>query len=163
MRRYRGLASVCAVLVLVLSLPAFAGSISNFSGVQLKGASGNVSGSFSFSSSNDQVSNLSLSFAGSTFGSVNVSDPSGLKGTKEGQDWLFVWSTKENGDTIWCSILFNPLTDQYQLGGWIDNWKNQGDFNYLQVPEGGTPLSFLMLSGLALFAGILVSGKRRRT
>jgi hypothetical protein len=31
------------------------------------------------------------------------------------------------------------------------------------VPEGETPLSYLMLSGIAMFAGILISGKQRRT
>jgi hypothetical protein len=32
----------------------------------------------------------------------------------------------------------------------------------MSVPEGGTPLPYLMLSGFAILAGILISGKRRR-
>jgi hypothetical protein len=162
MRRYCKLASVCVAFLLVGSLPALADSNHNFSNVQLQRASDAVSGSFTFNRSTDQLSNSSLWFAGSLFGGVKVSDPNGVNGTKLGQDWLFGWSTQKSGDTIWGSVLFNPLTNQSELGESISNWKGDGKSDFFAVPEGGTPLSYLMLSGLAIFAGILISGKQRR-
>jgi hypothetical protein len=38
---------------------------------------------------------------------------------------------------------------------------DQGD-DCVSVPEGGSPLSYLILSGLAVIAGILISGKQYR-
>jgi hypothetical protein len=60
-------------------------------------------------------------------------------------------------------MLFNTITNQFEVGGGIRNRSNQGDFNYISVPEGGTPLSYLVLSGIAMFAWILISGKQCRT
>jgi hypothetical protein len=60
-------------------------------------------------------------------------------------------------------MLFNTITNRFEVGGGIGNRRKQGDFNYISVPDGGTPLSYLMLSGIAMFAGILIYGKQRRT
>jgi hypothetical protein len=158
MTRYFTLA-MCAALLLVLSLPALADSDS-FSNVQLKGASGTVSGSFTFS--NGTFSNLSLSFKDGVFGVVNAFDASGGKGQQQGQWYVFTWKTKVGKDWVWNKVSFDPSNGQYHESGWIANRQDKGKFN-LQVPEGGTPLSYLVLSGLAVFAGILMSGKRRRT
>jgi hypothetical protein len=164
MGRYCKLASLCAAFLLILSLPALAGSVNSFSNVKLQGVSGTVSGSFTFDSTTDQFSNCSLSFTGSAFNGVNVNDPNSVKGTYvPGQGWLFVWGTNDkSGDTIWYSILLNPATNQYWTAGWIANWQQHGNFNYSQVPEGGAELTYLLLSAMAVFCGILMSGKQRR-
>jgi hypothetical protein len=167
MRRYCKLASVCALFLLAVSLSASAGSINNFDfeNATLTGVSkgGTVSGSFSFNSKTDQFSNISISFVSSVFGTVDASDPRWGNGSYQGKGWWeFTWKPKVDGDTIVYSMLFNTITGQFQASGSIANWQNQkGNFD-LSVPEGGTPLSYLMLSGLAVFAGILISGKQRR-
>ncbi|MGA9963623.1 MAG: hypothetical protein WBQ10_00325, partial [Terriglobales bacterium] len=68
MMRYLKLASVSALFLLAASLSAFANSNDSFSNVNLTGVSGTVSGNFTFNSSNDTFSGLSLSFGGSVFG-----------------------------------------------------------------------------------------------
>lgn len=45
----------------------------------------------------------------------------------------------------------------------IENSKHQGDFNSLTIPEGGGPLSYSILCGLTMFAGILIARKQRCT
>ncbi|MGA8735359.1 MAG: hypothetical protein WB558_15690 [Terriglobales bacterium] len=84
-----------------------------------------------------------------------------MKGTRVGNDWRFVWSTQKGKDTIWYSVLFNPATNQFQASGWIENSKHQGDFNTMMVAEGGSRLSYGMLSGLTMLAGILIARKKR--
>jgi hypothetical protein len=157
--------SACTLFLLAVSLTASAGSLDQFKNAALTGVSkgGTVSGSFSFNSQTDQFSNISVSFVSSAFGNVNANDPSSGHGTYVGKGWWeYTWLTKVDGDTVVYSMLFNPTTNQFDVGGGIGNWSNQGEFNYLSVPEGGTPLAFLMLSGLAMFAGILIAGKQRR-
>jgi hypothetical protein len=147
--------------VLAVSLCASADSNDSFSNVSLTGVSGTASGSFSFNSSTDTFSNVSLSISGGVFSGDNAS------GGKGGGCILgicgFYWQTQlANGDWVVDTILLNLKTGQYQDFGGIYNWKNDGDFNYLSVPEGGAVLSYLTLSGFAMLAGILISGKRRR-
>jgi hypothetical protein len=166
MRRYGKLAGVCGLFLLAMSLTASAGSIDQFKNAALTGVSkgGTVSGSFSFNSKTDQFSNISVSIVSSVFGKINVSDRHAGHGTYKGQGWWkYTWKTKVDGDRIVDSMLFNTITNQFEVGGGIRNRRNQGDFNYISVPEGGTPLSYLMLSGIAMFAGILISEKQRCT
>jgi hypothetical protein len=166
MRRYSKLGGVCGLFLLAVSLTASAGSIDHFKDVALTGVSkgGTVSGSFSFNNKTDQFSNISVSIVSSVFGKINVSDPYSGHGTYEGQGWWeYTWKAKVHGDTIVDSMLFNTITNRFEVGGGIGNRRTQGDFNYISVPEGGTPLSYLMLSGIAMFAGILIYGKQRRT
>jgi hypothetical protein len=154
------------LFLLAMSLTASAGSIDQFKNAALTGVSkgGTVSGSFSFNSKTDQFSNISVSIVSSVFGKINVSDPHSGHGTYEGQGcWEYRWKTKVDGDTIVYSMLFNTITNQFEVGGAISNWRHQGDFNYISVPEGGTSLSYLVLSGIAMFAAVLISGKLRRT
>jgi hypothetical protein len=166
MRRYDKLAGVCGLFLLAMSLTASADSIDQFKNAALTGVSkgGTVSGSFSFNSKTDQFSNISVSIVSSVFGKINVSDRYSGHGTYKGQGWWeYTWKTKVHGDTIVYSMLFNTITNRFEVGGGIGNRRKQGDFNYISVPEGGTPLSYLMLSGIAMFAGILIYGKQRRT
>src|SRR5580692_347814 len=160
MRRFK-LATVCVMFLLAVSLSASACSGDCFSNVNLTGVSGSASGSFTFNTSTDTFSNLSLSFNGGVFNGITASDKNG-----GGSCFLGVcgisWKTVVNGDTVWNTVVLNLKTGQYQDFGGIYNWKNQGTFNYLQVPEGGNSLVYLMLSSIALFAGFLTSRKRRR-
>ena len=159
--------SVCAAFLLVLSLPAFAGSVYNFSSQSITGNSGStVSGSFTFtpSGSGGTFSNLSLSFNGGVFNGINASDPSGGNAICWHGSCRFSWKEQVGKIWVWDTIVLNLKTGAYQDFGGIYSWRNQWNFDPpLPVPEGGTPLAYLMLSGLAVFAGILLSGKKRRT
>jgi hypothetical protein len=162
------MAIVSVVLLLVLSLPAFADSNGSFSNEKLIGSSGStLSGSFTFTgnASGGTFSNLSLSFNGGAFGGVSASDAKGGKATCAFGLCSFSWKAKAaNGDWVWDKIVLNVKTGQYQDFGRINNWQNRWKFDPpVPVPEGGTPLSYLMLSGLAVSFGILMSGKQRRT
>lgn len=156
------LATVCALFLLAASLSASAGSTDNFSNVSLTGVSGDASGSFTFNSSTDTFSNLSVSFSGGVFNGIGASDTPGGKGTCISGVCEFSWQTTlKNGDTVWETILLNVKTGQYQDLGGIFNQRNDGNFNYLSVAEGGNSLAYLMLCGIALFASIVASRKRR--
>jgi hypothetical protein len=163
MRRCLKLASPLALFLLAVSLSASAGSTDSFSNVSLTGVSGTVSGSFTFNSSSDTFSAISLSFNGGVFGGVNAQNGGGNGSCILGVCG-FSWQAQlANGNWVWDTILLNLKTGQYQDLGGIYNWKNGGNFNYLSVPEGDAPLSYLLLSGFAMLAGILISGKHRRT
>jgi|SRR5271165_2340439 len=163
MRRSYKLASICAVSLLFMCLPAFADSNDNFSNVQLQGASGTVSGSFTFNSQTDRFSNVSISFVSPVFGTVNVN----LGNFMGQQGWNGLWGFKwwglaSNGDFVQYNVTLNA-NGTFQVSGGIADWQgDHGTFNYLSVPEGGARLSYLTLSGLAILAGIFVSGKQRR-
>lgn len=164
MGRYCKLASICAALLLLVCLPALADSNDNFSKEKLTGSSGStVSGSFTFtgSASGGTFSGLSLSFNGGAFAGINASDPSGGKATCLLGFCGFSWKTQVGSGWIWDTIVLNVATGQYQDFGGIRNWQNQWNFDPMSVPEGGATLSYVMLSGLAVLAGILISGKRR--
>jgi hypothetical protein len=167
MRRYFGTLGVAALFLLLACLPASAGPICNFCGVTLKGvANTTASGTFSFS--NGQFSNISISFSGnSMFGGIQAIDTKAIAGhlDKKTGFWSFVWTTHVQGNSIVYSILFNPTTNQFwALGSIYKNRNNGGYFdNYFTVPEGGAILSYLFLSGAAVFAGIILSGRQRRT
>src|ERR1700733_5856567 len=162
MKRYSKFAAVSVMFVLALSICASASSNDNFSG-PLQGASGNVSGSFTFNSSNDSFSNVTLSFTGCTFGNVNASDSNGGPGSCKNGVCEFVWETQVGSDTIWDVILVTLSTGQFQDAGTISNYKNNGGFNYMSTPEGGSALAYLFMSALAVFGAIALSGRNRRT
>lgn len=162
MRRYFRLVLVTGVLLAVVSL-ASAGSVNDsFSGAALTGVSGTASGSFTFDSVKDTFSNLSLSFDTGVFKGIGAKDNNGGQATCILNLCGFSWRTIVNGDSIWNTIVLNIQTGQYQDFGGIYNWKNRGGFDYLSVAEGGATLAYLMLSALAVFAGIFISGKHRR-
>ena len=160
--RFLKLASVSALFLLAASLSAFANSNDSFSNVNLTGVSGTVSGGFTFNSSNDTFSNISLLFNGGVFNGGSASDGGGKATCLFG--WCgFSWQAQAtDGAWVTDSIIVNLKTGQFLDLGGIYQGTNDGDFKYLSVPEGGTPLPYLMLSGFAILAGILVSGKRRR-
>jgi len=163
MFRCSKLVAVFTLFVLAVSLCASAGPIDNFSGAKLTGVSqgGTVSGTFSFSTTTHQFSSIAVSFVSSVFGNVNATCQGWINGTYANGLWSFQWSTVKNGDLINYKINFNPATGQFTASGSIANWWNQGKFS-MSVPEGETPLSYLMLSGFAMFAGIVIAGRRRR-
>jgi|SRR5208282_370783 hypothetical protein len=163
--RYLKLTTICGLFLLAVSLSASAGSVDSFNNAALTGVSngGNVSGTFSFDSHTDQFANISVSFVSSVFGNINASDPGPMWGTYSNGKWSFQWQTWKGLDLITYSITYNPATNQFTAGGSIkDIWGDKGNFNY-SVPEGGTPLSYLVLSALAMLIGILMSGKQSRS
>jgi hypothetical protein len=168
MRSYLRLASVCVFFLLAVSLSASANSSNDgFNNVNLTGVpgGGTVSGAFSFNSQTGLFSNISVSFVSSLFGNINASDPFSIYGTKNnaGQySFQFQAFNLKGGDWITYNVLYNPLTNQFSASGSIANLWNQGNFNYMSAPEGGAQLSYLLLSGLAMFVGILMSRKQRR-
>jgi hypothetical protein len=165
MRRCSKLAVACALFLLCVSLSAFANSSNGgFSNVSLTGVSGTASGSFTFNFANDTFSKLTLAFNGGVFNGMGAKNGGGNATCLLGVCGFF-WKTQmANGDWAWDTILINIRTGQYQAYGGISNWQHQGDFKYnMAVPEGGTALAYLMLSGFAIFAAILIAGKRRRT
>lgn len=159
MKRSFRLAAICAAFVLSVAMCASAGSTDNFSGT-LVGASGSESGSFTFNSATG-FSNISLSFAGSTFGNVNASNGGG-KATCSNGLCGYYWQTTVGSDTIWDAIVVNLATGQFEDFGGIYNSQNQGGWNYISSPEGGSVLAYLFLSAFAVFGAIFVSGKYRR-
>jgi hypothetical protein len=161
MSRCLKLAATCAVFLLAVSLSASACSGDCFTNVNLSGNSGgNASGSFTFNTSTDTFSNLSVSFNGGAFNGMSASDNKGGGGCILGICG-FSWKTIVNGDTVWNTIILNLKTGQFEDIGGIYNWKNQGNFNYMAVAEGGNSLAYLLLSGIALFVAIFTSRKRR--
>lgn len=163
MGRSLKISGIWAIFIFLASLSASAGTICNFSNVKLTGTSGsNVSGTFTVDSTNHTFSNVSISFNGGAFGGINANGAN-MQGTWiQGQQYLYSWLTLVNGNLVGWAILYDFKTGQYEEWGGIANWQNKGSFNYLSVPEGGAELTYMMLSGIALFAGILVSGKQRR-
>jgi hypothetical protein len=166
MLRSLKLATVCVISLLALSLSAYANSNDSFQNAILTGVShgGDVSGTFDFNSSTNQFSNISVSFVSTVFGDVNASDFGSINGVYNHVtgNWSFQWQTIKNGDLITYDVIYNPNTNQFTASGSIQNLWNQGKFNYMQVPEGGNSLAYLLLSGIALFVAIFLSRKQRR-
>jgi hypothetical protein len=166
MLRSLKVSAVCMMLVLAMSLCASANSNDSFKNATLTGIShgGDVSGTFDFNSTTHQFSDISVSFSSTVLGSGSVTDLGSINGIYNHStgNWSFQWQAfASNGDLVTYDVVFNPNTNQFTANGSIQNWWNQGSFNYMQVPEGGTQVAYLMLSGLAMFAGILISRKQR--
>ncbi len=161
MFRYSKLASVFALFVLAVSISASADSNNSFN-VNLTGISGTVSGNFTFDSTKNSFSGLTLTFNGGMFDGVKAGNGGG-KGLCLLGVCQYTWQKHMNtGAWVWETIVFNIKNGQFQDYGGIYKGKYNGGFNYMSMPEGETALAYLMLSGLAMFAGIVVAGKRRR-
>jgi hypothetical protein len=160
--------AVAAVAFLsLLCLPALADSHSSFSNEKLTGASGStLSGSFTFTgnASGGTFSHISLQFNGGAFNGVNASSNGGKATCLLGICGISFRTRASNDQWVWDTILLNVNTGKYTDLGKIHNWKNGWNFDPpgMSVPEGGTSLAYLVVSGLAVFAGIVISGKRRR-
>jgi hypothetical protein len=144
--------------VIALSTGAFAGSVDTFNySTNLSGVSNTtVQGTFTYNTSTDTFTLASLSFAGnSIFNGISGND------TKPQSGNTFVLNETIDGYTVSYTIVLNPLTGSYTADGSISYGGTKGSFNY-QVPEGGARLSYLLASGMALFAGIFLAGKQRR-
>jgi hypothetical protein len=147
-----------------LSLSAYANSNDSFQNATLTGVSGggDVSGTFDFN--NGKFSDISVSFVSTVFGNVSATDSGSINGIYNSAKgtWSFQWQTIKGWDLITYDVVYNPSTNQFTASGSIQNLWDQGKFNYMQVPEGGNSLAFLLLSGIALFVAIFLSRKQRR-
>src|SRR5580704_18452760 len=165
MSRSLKLATVCVIFLLAASLSVFANSNDSFQNANLIGVphGGDVSGTFDFNSSTHQFSDISVSFVSTVFGDVNASDSGSINGTYNPGNgtWSFKWQTIKNWDLITYDVVYNPTTNQFTASGSIQNLWNQGNFNYMQVREGGNALTYLLLSGISLFVAFFTSRKRR--
>jgi hypothetical protein len=163
MSRSLKLAAVCVIFLLALSLSAYANSNDSFQNATLTGVSGggDVSGTFDFNSG--KFSNIAVSFVSSVFGDVNASYSGSINGTYNPGNgtWSFQWHAIKGWDLITYNVVYNPSTNQFTASGSIQNLWNQGKFDYMQVPEGGNAMAYLLLSGVALFVAIVTSRKRR--
>jgi hypothetical protein len=164
MSRSLKLATVCLISVLAWSLSAYANSNDSFQNATLTGVSGggDVSGTFDFN--NGKFSDISVSFVSTVFGNVSATDSGSINGIYNSAKgtWSFQWQTIKGWDLITYDVVYNPSTNQFTASGSIQNLWDQGKFNYMQVPEGGNSLAFLLLSGIALFVAIFLSRKQRR-
>lgn len=145
--------------VMALSISAFAGSITtvSYSAVLNGVPNTTVYGSFSYNTATDTFTSASLSFVGnSIFG--------GLSGTVNQPQYgsSFVLNETIAGYTVSYDILLNMLNPaSYTAFGYISSGQGAGGFR-TQVPDGGSPISYLSAAGLVLFAGIILAGKQRR-
>jgi hypothetical protein len=146
------------VCVIAFSISAFAGSVTKFDyDTNLTGVPDTtLQATFNYNTNTDTFTKETLTFVGGIFDGVSVTI------TKPQQGDTFVFDKKVDGDTINYTIVFNPLTGTYDAYGNITKGRTEGSFQYNTTPEGGTQLSYLGASGLALFAGILLAGKQRR-
>jgi hypothetical protein len=163
MKRYFKFAAVCAAFVLSVAMCAFAGSSDQFSGPLTGVANSTISGSFSYNSSTEQLTGVTLSFTSAILGS-GIADPGSLQGTKNSNGlWTFQWwGFASDGDLVIYDATLNA-NGTFQVSGDVDNLQNQkyGGFN-MAVPEGSSALAYLLLSAGAIFGGIFMSGKNRR-
>jgi hypothetical protein len=147
MMRSLKLASVTALILLAMSLSAFADSNNDFSGATLSGISATgASRSFAFSSSIDKFSNAPQSFGGNSISG-------GVKVTNRLMSGYFISEGSFSGGS------FSDDSDEGLFGEDRLSSKHRKKWN---VPEGGAEVTYLLLSGIAVFGGILISGKQRR-
>ena len=114
MMRYLKLASASVLFLLAVSLSAFANSHNSFSNVNLTGISGTVSGGFTFNSSSDTFSNISLSFNGGVFNGVDASDGGGKATCRLGVCGFSFREHVPHGGWVSDTILFNLKTGQFE-------------------------------------------------
>jgi hypothetical protein len=148
-----------AFCVIAFSMSAFAGSVTEFdySTNVTGGSNTTLTATFDYNTKTDTFTKETLTFVGGIFNGVSVTI------TKPQHGDIFTFDKKVDGDTIAYTIVFNPLTGTYDAYGSITKGRSEGYFQYdTLAPEGGTQLSYLAASGLALFAGILLAGKQRR-
>jgi hypothetical protein len=152
MMRSLKLASVSSLFLLAVSLSAFADSNNDFSGATLSGISATgASESFAFSSSTERFSNAPQSFGGNS-----ISE--GVKVTNRLTSGYFISEGSFSGGSF-SGGTFSDDSDEGFLGEDRLEGKHRKKWH---VPEGGAEVTYLLLSGIAVLAGILISGKQRR-
>lgn len=163
-KRVKAQWGVVAGIVLVLcavSIPAHADSVTyNYTYNLISGNStvGTVTGSFTFNSSTNTLSNATLTINSSLFGNVTLTSVGG-------SGFVFAFGGTVGGNYILYFITINPLnTSQYWVSGFILNSTGVGGFsgNYTSVPEGGAWYMYLVPSLLVMFGGMLLAGRRPR-
>jgi hypothetical protein len=152
MMRSLKLASVFSLFLLAMSLSAFADSSNDFSGATLSGISATgASGSFAFSSSTDKFSNAPQSFDRNS-----ISE--GVKVTNRLMSGYFISEGSFSGG----SFSGGTVSDDSDEGLFGEDRLSGQHRKKWNVPEGGADVTYLLLSGIAVLAGILISGKQRR-
>jgi hypothetical protein len=150
-----------ALVLMALVLPAAASSIKYLDTVTgVKNETATVS--LSFNRKTDQITGT-IHFAGGAFGGITEKF-SGVA-TCKGSTCVYALNTTVNGDNLSYTVTFSDPAGSLNLisaNGDIWNTKKNGTFIYSAVPEGGSKLSYLIPSGIALFAGMWFSGKQRR-
>jgi hypothetical protein len=147
-----------ASLLFAAVLPASAGSVSGSytSAVIGIGVTGEtVTATFTFNTSSDQFTNVTLAFKGGVFGGFTES----YSGCGTGLSCSF--SDPASGDSLLYTIGLNNNFSQYGAVGTVWNTKSLGGFGYTgspSVPEGGSKFSYLAPAGLVIFGGIFLSG-----
>jgi hypothetical protein len=155
MMRSLKLASVFSLFLLAMSLSAFADSSNDFSGATLSGISATgASGSFAFSSSTDKFSNAPQFFGGNSIFE-------GVKVTNRLTSGYFISEGSFSGGSF-SGGTFSDDSDRISLDEKHRHHGCEGREHCHSVPEGGTEPAYLLLSGVAVLAGILISGKQRR-
>jgi hypothetical protein len=146
MRRSFKLASVFVLFLMAVSLPALASPINGFSGATLSGISvTSASGSFAFSSSTDKFPDAPRSFGGNSMSE-------GVKVTNRFASGYSISEGSFSGGSF-SDDSDGGSSDESRFGGKRKKWK---------APEGGAEVTYLLLSGIAVLAGILMSAKQRR-
>jgi hypothetical protein len=150
MRRYCKLVGVSVAFLLLVSLTASAGPIKSFSVGALSGISaGGGSGSLDSSTFTGKFSNVPRSLDGNSM----------FQGAKVSSGLMSGYSTSGGS---FSGVVFSSDSD----GGFSDENRRHGcgkRKNCYPVPEGGAQLTYVMFSAIAVFCGILISGKQRRT
>lgn len=147
-----------ASFLFALVLPASAGSISGSYTSAVLGVKGEtVTATFTFNTSSDQFSNVTLAFNGGVFGGFTES----YSGCGIGLSCRF--SDPASGDSLLYFIGLNKNFSQYGAGGAVWNGHSAGIFGYTgspspSVPEGGSNFSYLAPAGLVIFGGIFLNG-----
>jgi hypothetical protein len=145
-----------ASLLFAAVLPASAGSVSGSYTSAVIGVTGEtVTATFTFNTSSDQFTNVTLAFKGGVFGGFTES----YSGCGTGLSCSL--SDAASGDWLLYSIGLNTNFSQYGAGGTVWNKNSAGVFGYTgstSVPEGGTKFSYLVPAGLVIFGGIFLSG-----
>jgi len=147
-----------ASLLFAAVLPASAGSVSGSYTSAVLGVTGEtVTATFTFNTSSDQFTNMTLAFKGGVFGALTES----YTGCGTGLSCTFI--ELAGGDSLLYSILLNKNFSQYAAGGSVWNTHSAGIFGYTgspspSVPEGGSNFSYLAPAGLVIFGGIFLNG-----
>lgn len=148
-----------ASLLFAAVLPASAGSVSGSytSAVIGFGVTGEtVTATFTFNTSSDQFTNVTLAFKGGVFDGLAKS----YSGCGTGLSCSF--SDAANSDSLLYTIGLNNNFSQYGAVGtvWNTNFAlgGFGYTGYSSVPEGGSKFSYLAPAGLVIFGGIFLSG-----
>lgn len=158
MKGYSRLLSCVVSLLFAAVLPASAGSISGSYTSAVLGVTGEtVTATFTFNTSSDQFTNLTLAFNGGVFGALTES----YTGCGTGLSCSFLQLA--GGDWLLYSIGLNKTFSEYAAGGGVWNAKSGGIFGYAgspspSVPEGGSNFSYLAPAGLVIFGGIFLNG-----